>query len=30
MCIDCGGSIPHARLEARPAALRCVGCASNR
>jgi len=25
-CIDCGASIPYARLSAYPAAMRCVGC----
>lgn len=25
-CVDCGGAIPYARLEAQPAARRCVGC----
>jgi DnaK suppressor protein len=25
-CIDCGVPIPHARLAAYPAAMRCVGC----
>jgi len=28
VCARCGGSIPPARLEARPAALTCVGCAT--
>ena len=27
ICIDCGRSIPIARLRARPAATRCVACA---
>ena len=27
ICIDCGRSIPIARLRARPAAMRCVACA---
>ena len=26
-CVSCGAPIPEARLEARPAALTCVGCA---
>lgn len=26
LCIDCGAEIPAARLEAQPAALRCVAC----
>jgi len=25
-CMDCGETIPHARLEASPAAVRCVPC----
>ena len=25
-CIDCGETIPRARLEANPAAARCIGC----
>jgi phage/conjugal plasmid C-4 type zinc finger TraR family protein len=25
-CVDCGADIPRARLEAYPAAKRCVGC----
>lgn len=28
VCIGCGRNIPAARLEARPAALRCVNCAA--
>jgi len=28
VCVACGRSIPSARLEARPAADRCVQCAS--
>lgn len=28
ICIDCGRSIPVARLRARPAATRCVDCAA--
>jgi len=27
-CVDCGATIPHARLEAYPAAKRCVACQS--
>ena len=27
VCQRCGAAIPEARLEARPAALTCVGCA---
>lgn len=27
-CVDCGESIPRARLEARPTAARCVACAA--
>ena len=26
-CVSCGAAIPDARLEARPAARTCVGCA---
>lgn len=26
LCSDCGAAIPMARLQAEPAALRCVGC----
>ena len=26
-CTGCGGSIPEERLEARPTALTCIGCA---
>jgi DnaK suppressor protein len=25
-CVDCGEMIPRARLEANPAAARCIGC----
>lgn len=25
-CIECGIAIPHARLEANPAAVRCIAC----
>ncbi|MEO5765250.1 MAG: TraR/DksA C4-type zinc finger protein [Casimicrobiaceae bacterium] len=25
-CVDCGADIPYARLEAYPAAIRCVAC----
>ncbi|WP_433497823.1 TraR/DksA family transcriptional regulator [Sphaerimonospora sp. CA-214678] len=25
-CIDCGGTVPEGRLEARPEAARCVQC----
>lgn len=25
-CVDCGGEIPEGRLDARPDAVRCVGC----
>jgi DnaK suppressor protein len=25
-CLDCGHEIPDGRLEAQPAASRCVGC----
>lgn len=28
VCVDCGRAIPGARLEVRPTAQRCVGCAS--
>ena len=28
VCIDCGGEIPFERLQAQPAALRCVACQS--
>ena len=28
VCELCGGTVPTARLEARPTARRCVGCAS--
>ncbi|MEU1973323.1 TraR/DksA family transcriptional regulator [Microbacterium sp. NPDC019599] len=28
VCVDCGRSIPPARLEARPTATRCVDCAA--
>lgn len=28
VCVDCGQPIPAARLEARPAASRCVACAA--
>ncbi|QWF23377.1 TraR/DksA family transcriptional regulator [Nocardioides sp. LMS-CY] len=30
VCVDCGATIPAGRLEARPAAARCVACASTR
>jgi RNA polymerase-binding protein DksA len=26
ICIDCGGEIPFERLQAQPAALRCIAC----
>ena len=26
LCEDCGKRIPAARLEANPAAIRCIGC----
>lgn len=29
-CVDCGNEIPTARLEARPASVRCVDCATAR
>jgi len=29
-CVDCGNSVPDARLEARPASPRCVPCQSKR
>jgi DnaK suppressor protein len=25
-CVDCGGSVPEGRLEAKPEAARCVAC----
>jgi DnaK suppressor protein len=25
-CVDCGGLVPEGRLEAKPAAARCVAC----
>jgi RNA polymerase-binding transcription factor len=25
-CVDCGGGVPEGRLEAKPAAARCVSC----
>jgi len=28
VCVDCGADIPYVRLEATPAATRCVGCQS--
>ena len=28
LCSDCGATIPHARLEANPHALRCIACAT--
>lgn len=28
ICIDCGSTIPAARLHAAPATLRCIGCQS--
>lgn len=30
VCVDCGATIPEARLEARPLSVRCVACASKR
>lgn len=27
VCVDCGAGIPVARLQARPAAKRCIACA---
>ena len=30
MCADCGKPIPEGRLDARPEAVRCVGCQSKR
>lgn len=30
VCVDCGVEIPFDRLQAAPAALRCVGCAGGR
>ncbi|TIC87997.1 TraR/DksA family transcriptional regulator [Nocardioides sp. GY 10113] len=30
VCEDCGGPIGEGRLEARPAARRCLGCAQRR
>ena len=30
VCVDCGTVIPAGRLEARPAAARCVACAARR
>lgn len=27
-CVDCGGTLPEGRLEARPEAARCVPCQS--
>ena len=27
-CVDCGATIPQARLEARPMSVRCVDCAA--
>jgi DnaK suppressor protein len=29
-CVDCGGDIPEGRLDARPDAVRCVGCQAKR
>ena len=29
-CVDCGKTIPEARLEARPMSVRCVDCAAAR
>jgi RNA polymerase-binding transcription factor DksA len=29
VCVDCGESIPYARLLAEPGALRCIGCENN-
>ncbi|MDX1375504.1 MAG: TraR/DksA C4-type zinc finger protein, partial [Burkholderiales bacterium] len=28
VCADCGADIPYVRLEAMPAATRCIGCQS--
>ena len=28
ICVDCGGEIPFDRLQAQPAALRCIACQS--
>ncbi len=30
ICVDCGKEIPTARLEARPASIRCVDCAAKK
>ncbi len=30
VCVDCGADIPFDRLQAEPAALRCMACASAR
>ena len=30
VCVDCGASIPEARLEARPLSVRCLPCAEQR
>jgi RNA polymerase-binding transcription factor len=30
VCADCGSPIPEGRLDARPEAVRCVGCQSKR
>ncbi|MFJ2031420.1 TraR/DksA family transcriptional regulator [Streptosporangium sp. NPDC087985] len=30
LCADCGGPVPEGRLEARPEAVRCVRCQSER
>jgi RNA polymerase-binding transcription factor DksA len=29
-CVDCGGGVPEGRLEAKPAAARCVTCQAKR
>jgi DnaK suppressor protein len=29
-CADCGGGVPEGRLEAKPAAARCVACQAKR
>jgi RNA polymerase-binding transcription factor DksA len=30
LCIDCGGEVGYARLQAFPTAKRCIGCQENR
>lgn len=30
ICVDCGGPIPWARLDAFPGAVRCIGCQEHR